>query len=817
MKDEKKVARKIPDIDQGLSNEEVEERKQQGLNNKTEILVGKTYLEIIFTDVFSYFNILLFAVAGLLIAAKYWQGLSFLIVLIPNIAISLYEDLKARRLMSKLRVLTEAKATVIRNGQKEIVPTQDILLDDIVCLQAESQICVDGKLLSGSLLVNESALTGESKNIHKSVGDQLLSGSYVVSGAGVMHAEKVGEDSYIETIQTKAKKFRRSPSAILKTLTYMFRVIGSIVLCMAAATFVVYAVKGGFKDYESFQVSIRSIAGSMVAMIPAGLFLLTSVALAVSVLKLSKKGARVQDFYSVEMLARANVLCVDKTGTITNGEMDVTDVIPVGDVRYSREEISQIMSNLLLATKDTNLTAKSLQKAFNYESTKGVVTALPFTSESKYSAATFTGNETYVLGALEFLNIANAPAVNKRCEEYTTRGLRVMVLAKAERPINDHKVEGILHPVALIVLQDHIREDAVETFAWFKANGVAIKVISGDDPRTVSHIALEAGIEDADKYISLVGLTNEEVIDAVDKYQVFGRVSPEQKEIIIMTLKKSGKTVAMTGDGVNDILALKRADCSIAMNSGSEAAKNVSHVVLVNSDFGALPSVVGEGRRVINNLQRTGSLFLTKTTFAFITSLVFLITMATIGVAYPFAPTHFQLWSLVNIGLAAFFLSLEPSQDPTEGSFIKNVIRKAIPGSIAVLVPVGVIFLLHILQTKNIFYSGTYEYESAVTMCVIAFTIVGLVVLLKVCLPLNKYRGLVFGGAVFIEAALMVAAAIISYKVGVTESMFAINFPSLTLVNWFVTGIIIVLTASIYLIVSYIVEVFRGEHQNDKN
>ena len=817
MKNEEQIVRVTPDINQGLSREEAEARKQLDLTNKTNIVVGKTYLEIIFTDVFSFFNILLFVIAGLMIAAQYWQGLSFLAVLIPNIGISLYEDLKARHLINKLRVLTQTKAKVIRDGQEEMVDTKDILLDDIVCLQAESQISVDGKLLSGSLLVNESALTGESKNVHKHIGDQLLSGSYVVSGTGVMHAEKIGEDSYIETIQSKAKKFKRSPSEILRTLTYMFRVIGSIVLCMAVATFIVYAVKDGFKDYESFQTSIKSIAGSMIAMIPAGLFLLTSVALAVAVLKLSKKGARVQDFYSVEMLARVNVLCVDKTGTITSGEMDVKNIISVGDVKHTEEEISQIMSNLLLATKDTNLTAKSLQKVFNYESTKGVVTALPFNSDNKYSAATFTGGETYVLGALEFLNLASAPVIAKRCEEYTSRGLRVMVLAKASRPIMHNKVEGFLSPVALIILQDHIREDAVETFAWFKDNGVAIKVISGDDPRTVSHIALEAGIENADKYISLAGLTDEEVIDAVDKYQVFGRVTPEQKEIIIMTLKKNGNTVAMTGDGVNDILALKRADCSIAMNSGSEAAKNVSHIVLVDSDFNALPSIVGEGRRVINNLQRTSSLFLVKTSFAFITSLVFLITMASFGVAYPFAPTHFQLWSLINIGLAAFFLSLEPNKEPTKGSFMGNVIRKAVPGSLVVLLPVLLIFLLYVLQSKNILYTGTYEFEAATTMSVIAFTVLGLVVLLKVCLPFNKYRALVFGGAAFLEVALLVTAAIVSYKIGVTESIVAINFPSLTLVNWFVVGIIIVLTTSIYLIVSYIVEALRGEHQNDKD
>jgi len=817
MKNEEQIVRVVPKTDKGLSQDEVKKRKELGLVNKTKIVVGKTYLEIILSDVFSFFNILLFAIGGLMIAAQYWIGLTFLVVLLPNIGISLFEDIKARHLMSKLRVLTQPQAIVLRDGKEETIKVDEIVLDDVILLSGDSQISVDGKLLSGSVIVNESALTGESRPIIKNVGDQLLSGSYVISGNGVMHAEVIGEESYVETIQSQAKKFKRSPSKILRTLTHMFKVIGAIVVTMAIATFFVYYFKGGFKDYDAFKVSMKGISGSMIAMIPSGLYLLTSVALAVAVLKLSKKGARVQDFYSVEMLARINVLCVDKTGTITNGEMDVKNVIPVGGIKYSQEDISQIVSNLLKATKDNNLTAKSLQKYFNYELTKGVVTALPFNSDNKYSAATFQGNETYILGALQFMNILDKQPLAKRAEEYTSRGLRVLVLGKGTKPITGETVEGIIEPIALIVLQDHIRDEAIKTFAWFKENGVAIKVISGDDPQTVSHIALEAGIEGAEKYISLADLSDEEVIDAVDKYQVFGRVKPEQKELIIKTLKSHGKTVAMTGDGVNDILALKRADCSIAMNSGSEAAKNVSHIVLVESDFNALPDIVGEGRRVVNNLQRTSSLFLVKTIFAMVTTLVFLITNATIGVKYPFEATHFQLWSGINIGIAAFFLALEANQEPIVGNFIVNVFRKAIPASLVMLLPVTAIYLLYIFQEGHIFYSGTYSLETATTMSVITFTILGLVVLLKICLPLNKYRGLVFAGAAILEAGLLVAAGFVSFKVGIKESIIAINFPSLTLVNWFVIGIIVVITSAIYLIATYIVEALRGEHDDAKD
>ena len=817
MKNEERIDRIQPSLETGLSSEQVQERSKLGLTNKTKVVVGKTYAEIIFTDVFSFFNILMFIIGGLMIAAQYWGGLTFFAVLIPNIVISLYEDIKARRLMSKLRVLTQEKTKVLRDGQELEVDSKDIVLDELLLLESGKQINVDGTLLSGSLIVNESALTGESKNIAKGVGDYLYSGSYVVSGTGYMHAEKVGEDSYIETIQSKAKKFKRSPSQILRTLTIMFTVIGSIVVALAVATFVIYYLKGGFATYDAFKESIKGITGSMLAMIPAGLYLLTSVALAVGVLKLSKKGARVQDFYSVEMLARVNVLCVDKTGTITNGEMDVKKVLLYGTQQYSNVEVIQIVSNILHATKDSNLTAKALQKYFSFELTKGVIEALPFNSDNKYSAASFKGDGTYVLGAPEFLQIANRKPLELRTEEYTSQGLRVLVLAAVPGGIKNHKVVGDVEPLALIILEDQIRSDAVEIFKWFKENNVAIKVISGDDPRTVSHIAIEAGIPNADRFISLAGLSDDDVAKVATLYDVFGRVTPEQKEIIVKTLKKEGKTVAMTGDGVNDILALKRADCSIAMNSGSEAAKNVSHIVLVNSDFTSLPNVVAEGRRVINNLQRTSSLFLVKTIFAMLSTIIFLVLMATLGIQYPYQATHFHFWSLINIGLASFALALEPNQEQVKGNFAKKIFGKAVPGAITILLSAGITYLLYYFQTSLIFHTGVDSFEVATTMGVIIFTILGLAVLLKICLPFNKYRALVFFGATTLEVGLMVAAGIISYKVGVKESLVAIDFPSLTLVNWFVIAIIVVISIAAYLIISYIVEVLKGEKDNAKD
>ena len=829
MKNEERIERILPPLSKGLTKEQVEERKKIGLVNKTKVVVGKTYFEIILTDVFSLFNILLFVVAGLMIAAQYWIGLTFLVVLIPNIGLSLYEDIKARRLMSKLRVLNQPKHVVIRNSEQISIQAKDIVLDELICLESGNQISVDGALLDGSLIVNESALTGESKNIVKNPGDYLYSGSFVVSGTGAMRAEKIGEESYIETIQSKAKKFKRSPSEILKTLTWLFRIIASVVVTLAIATGIIYFLKGGFTEngafnYEEFKDSIKGISGSMISMIPAGLYLLASVALAVAVLKLSKKGARVQDFYSVEMLARTTVLCVDKTGTITDGNMEVKKVLIIGPDKYTTEDIAQIMSNLLHATKDNNFTAQALKKYFNYESTKGVLEALPFNSENKYSAASFKGGETYVLGAQEFLNIPNLNSLVLRSEEYTNNGDRVLVLAKSSKPIKDGKIQNEVNPIALIVLQDHIRENAIETFKWFKDNGVKIKVISGDDPKTVSHIASEVGIEGAERYISLAGLSDEEIIKIAPLYDIFGRVNPDQKEVIVQALKNEGEKVAMTGDGVNDILALKRADCSIAMNNGSEAAKNVSHIVLTNSDFNSLPSVVAEGRRVINNLQRTSSLFLIKTMFSVTSTLVFLILMATLGIKYPFEATHFQLWSLVNIGLSSFFLALEPNQEPLKGSFVGSILRKALPGFATIIVSVTMIYMLYIFQDNTIQYTGVYDLQTASTMSVIVFTVLGLVILLKICLPFNKYRAIVFAGAATLEVGLLVTAGILSYTLQnkVNTQLyklvtFGINFPSLTLVNWFAIVIIIVLAVAIYLIVSYVVEVFKGEHQNVKD
>lgn len=807
------------DVDtKGLSKNQVESRINQGLVNKTKVVYGKSYPEIIFSDVFSFFNILLFIIAGFMIWAEHYSGLFFLVVIIPNMLIGLYEDLKSRHLMAKLHLLTQPKVVAIRDGEKINISTKEIVLDDVIYLSSESQICADSIILDGNLLVNESMLTGESDNVHKTKGDYLYSGSFVVSGNAYTKVDKVGKDCYVEQINQKANKFKRSPSQILRSLKQLFLVIGIIVIVLGLSTISLYISQGGFSSIANSKESIAHIAGSMVGMIPSGLYLLTSTTLAVAVIALARKKTQVQDFYSVEMLARTNVLCVDKTGTITDGTMNVTDVINLSNLDL--DSIKQIVSNILIATNDNNLTAKGLKKYFNFELTKDVVTALPFNSDNKYSGTTFKGKETYVIGAPEFLNITNKTSILKRIEKYTALGKRVMVLASSDSPITNNKVNGILTPLAIIILQDHIRDDAKEIFKWFNENNVQIKVISGDNAATVSEIARQAGVNNAEKFISLENKSDEEVRLLAKEYTVFGRVTPEQKEIIVQSLKDDKKVVAMTGDGVNDILALKRADCSIAMASGADASRNISHIVLLDSNFARLPEIVAEGRRVVNNLQRTCSLFLVKTGFTMFFTICFLLgSLFTkdASIRYPFETNNMYIWEIFGIGLSAFFLALEPNAEIIKGKFLTNVFKKALPAAIMMITAVGSIYIGYLLQANNVMYTGITSIEIATSMSVVTFSILCLLVLFKVCSPLNKYRRIIFYTATGISLLLIGFSALITYGFHKEEIILKLGLGYLNPINYLVIGIVVVVVASFYIFINYIVEVLKGEHLNDKN
>ena len=799
----------------GLSNEEVQQRIEQKLTNKTNLTVGKSYLRIFADNLFSFFNVLLYIVAALMIYGGYYSGLLFLGVLIPNIIIGLYEDIKARKLMSKLHVLNAPKSKVIRGGVESSILSEELVLGDVVLLGANDQISADSVVIKGAVGVNESLLTGEPDIIYKNPGDVVYSGSYVVNGKAYIRVEKIGNDSYVQQLQAVAKKFKRSKSEILASLGRLFKVIGFTVVFMAIAMVAVFAFQGKFHNIPEFKKAIGPISGSLVAMIPAGLYLLTSLALATAVINLARKNAQVQDFYAVEMLARTDTICVDKTGTITDGQMLVKEIVPVGE--SSVGHIKGIIFKTLDATGDTNSTAVALHNAvMGFQSEKALV-ALPFASENKYSGATFSEG-TYLIGAPEFINLNNKKAILRNAEEYTSKGFRVLVLAFSKEKIDGKSFTKPCETLAILVLQDHIKEDAKETFEWFKQNDVAIKVISGDNMITVAEIAKTVGIEHADKCVSLEGMSDDEVKAAANEYTIFGRVTPEQKAILIEAIQGGGHTVAMTGDGVNDILALKKADCSIAMASGAEASKNVSHIVLMNSNFASLPAVVAEGRRVVNNLQRSSSLFLVKTIFAVFITLAFLLASVIArdpSITYPFRTNNLYIWETVALGLPAFFLALEPNAERIKGRFLKNIYHRSIPAAVMVILGVLTIFAFVVVSMKREIYTGINTMESGVAVATLFLSTFCLAVLFKICQPLDKYRAVVFGFFSFI-AASCIGVSYILYLNG-RGNIFAIDFGALSGINYFIGACVLVVAVTIYFVMSYIFEVLGGEHLEDKN
>ena len=821
-----KFERFNPTIEQGLSLGQVEERKKAKLINKSKKAFGKSYTEIIVSNLFSFFNVVLYIIAAILIYVairfnelKILWGMFFVVILACNTIIGLYEDISARRLLSKLRLITQAKAVVIRDGKKEEIATEEVVLDDIVFIEKDTQICVDGIVLSGEVSVNESFITGESVNVYKKTSEEVFSGTYVTSGSAYIKANKVGAACLANTLQSKANKFKRSPSEILRSLNKMFLVIGVTVIVMAIFMLLTFIAQGKFNERDAIVESTKSITSALVAMIPSGLYLLTSTALAVGVINLAKKKAQIQDFYSVEMLARVDTLCVDKTGTITDGNLVIKKTV-IFDGRVSEAYVAQAISNVLWATNDKNSTAAALRKVYDLELSSGVKVALPFSSENKYSGATFKGGKTFIIGAPEFLPLRDKPGVIKRCEEFTKDGLRVVVLGEGNSEISNNKYVGELTAIAMIVIKDNVREDAFATFKWFAENSVDIKVISGDNAQTVSSIAYEAGVKDAANFVSLEHMSVMDVKKIATKYTVFGRVTPEQKEALIIALKEAGKTVAMTGDGVNDILALKRSDCSIAMASGAEAARNISHIVLLDSNFARLPAVVDEGRRVVNNLQRTAALFITKTIFAFMLTLVF--TLSSIierdpSAGYPFITNHLYLWEFITSAFAAFFLALEKNNEKIEGSFLPNVFKKAIPAAAMLTISVFLIFGFYLLQKNGVINWGIYKRETAVCMSVIAFSLLGTVFLYKVCTPFTKYRRIVLISSASVNVIAILVTAIVSHAANITEPVLQIPYTSMSGPAYLVTALVTIILAAIYLMTYKIIDIVKGKDKQDED
>lgn len=831
---QEEIVRYNPTKENGLYDNQVEERKSHKLVNVTKMIAGKTYWEIIRTDVLSFFNVVLFVIAGFIIYSNimdgdpktpWHQGLFFVTILLANIIIGLYQDLKAKHLMKKLKVITTAATHVIRGGKQLEIKPSEIVLDDVIVLKAGEQVPSDSIVLSGTFFVDESMLTGESHNIEKKVGDTLYSGSYLTSGSCFARVDRVGKNNYIETLTEKAKAFKRNPSHILKSLKVLFRYLGVIIISIGVITLIIFAVHGDLSSSRAFAQAVRPLSGQMVAMIPAGLYLLTSFALASGVLSLYRKKANVQDFYSIEMLARSDVICVDKTGTITDGNLVLNKVVPIG--KSKEEDIKSIIHTLISGTKDSNATAKALLDYCKDSECYEIGSVLPFMSQNKYSGVSTKLGTTYLIGALEMMNVEDKEVLIKQSEEYTSKGFRLLVLAKGNKPISGDKYEGKLTALAFILLQDHVKESAKETFRWFQENNVQVKVISGDNALTVSEIAISAGILGAEKYVSLEGKSIEEVKKLANDYVVFGRVTPEQKEALVTALREEKHVVAMVGDGVNDMLALKRADCSIAMNSGSLSARNVSHVVLMNDDFATMPAVVAEGRRVINNLQRTGSLFLTKTFFAIALSTVFLIISSVLPeYKYPFSTNNLLLWEVFGIGLVAFFIALEPDSKPIQKGFLRHILVNAIPNAIVLLSATLVCYLLFIFQKNGIMYTGVAEFgfdtfhtalprfgATAITILVVSG--LSIVILYNTCRPVNIYRGIVVGAA-----AIATIGFTLLFTLNGGRNILNIGFDTLTGENWMTIVVLIAIFGAITLFVTtmykYYKKFYRGKkhHEN---
>ena len=666
--------------------------------NTVEAIISKSYREIIQQHVFTLFNGINVILAIFVFFTGSYRNMLFMITVILNMLIGLFQEIRSKHMLDKLSLLNQAKIHVLKDNQEVEVYIQDVEEKDILVLHAGDEICCDGHILSGNIECNESMLTGESDAIYKKENDTLLSGSFVVSGKCYMMADKVGQDTYSYSILKHAKRFKRYPSQLRDSIDTIIKWCTYILIPLGCALFIKQLIK------TNYTTATLNTVAAVVGMIPEGLVFLTSVALAISSFKLAKQDVLVQELYCIETLARTDTLCLDKTGTLTQGKLSVCHV-------EALEKVDGIIGDMMQALPDDNATAVALRTYFNKQNHNKVISFVPFSSQRKYSSVTFEDGE-YKLGAYSYIAKNKSIRVEKQIEEYTKQAMRVVVLMK-----NDFVL-------AYICLRDELRPDAKDTLNFFKKQGVDIKLISGDDPKTVQALAKKAGFESESIDMSCV----QDVESVVDSYSIFGRVTPEQKKELVLALKKRNKTVAMTGDGVNDVMALKEADCSIAMGSGSQACKSVASLVLLENQMNALPVILYQGRCVINNIQRTASLFLVKTLFSIGLSLLTLVCLKN----YPFKPIQLTLISALATGIPSFILTLEPNGSIVKGDFLKNVFSKAIPGAVCVILSViGVSIVGHFVPVSSSQYS---------TMCTILAGVNALVVLIRVCVPMTTLR-----------------------------------------------------------------------------
>ena len=745
------------DSEKGLTAADVALRIKRGEVNGSFDVKTKSIGHIFSDNLFTLFNLINVILALLVALTGSYRNMLFMGVVLCNIAIGIAQEIRSKRVIDKLSLISAPKVRILRDGHEAEYAVRDIVLDDMMLLSCGRQICADAVLVSGMCEVDESLITGESDPVVKQMGDELLSGSFVVSGTARAQVIRVGADSYANRITSGAKYVKRQTSEMMRSIN---KIISIVSVCIVPFALVLF-FKAIFITQQEFSRGIVSTVAALIGMIPEGLVLLTSIALAVSSIRLAKKRTLCQDLYCVEHLARVDVLCLDKTGTLTEGSMEVTDVISLDD----DFDVGIALNALCCALSDTNQTFSAIKKRYSSGTDLVCTARVSFSSARKWSAASFEEKGTFILGAPSFV-LRDTGSLQHEIERYSSNGMRVLLLAHSADTLTDDVLPDDIVPKALVVLSDKIRSTAPATLEYFRKQGVALKVISGDDPVTVASVAKRAGLTEADNYIDASHLTDEQLRDAADKYAVFGRVTPYQKLELIKALKAAGHKVAMTGDGVNDVLALKEADCSVAMQSGSDAARCVSQLVLLDSDFSAMPLVVDEGRRVVNNIQRSASLFLVKTIFSFLLAVVFLI----VTQAYPFQPIQMTLISALAVGIPSFLLALEPNHNRVNGSFIANVMRNALPGGISVVI--GIVMLVAAQTLMDI----SQEQTSVIAAYLTALVCFG--VLFNVCRPFDTRK------------AVMLTLLITTFVFAVVLFPSVFYIVPLTAASWMVFAVI---------------------------
>lgn len=711
-----------PDPSQGLTEEQVQERFARGMNNVQPNVVSKSYLGIFRSNVLTLFNFINFVLAALIFVFGELKNMLFIGVVTVNIIVGVVQEIRSKKVLEKMSLIAAPHVDLVRGGKVVQSEISDIVIDDIMILKQGMQIPSDSIVVEGQCEVNESLLTGEQDDVHKQNGDFLYSGSFVQAGECKARVTAVGEDNFTSKLMAEAKKFKKPKSELMRSINWIIRIVTIAIFPLGLLMF--YTNK---LTTSTINEAVTGTVASVVGMIPEGLVMLTSIALAVGVIKLARKRTLVQDLYSIETLARVDMLCLDKTGTITEGSMQV-EKTHIYSTKFGH--VDDIMTNMVAALGAQGSTFEAFAQYFKSSEKYDVVSTVPFSSSRKWSAADFGAVGKFIVGAPEFVLKERYSLVENDVKEYSAQGFRVLVLVRTTQPLKDDLDRERLKPIALIVLSDKIRENAKDTLAYFAKQGVELKVISGDNPLTVSKVAERAGLANADKFIDATELdTDEKIYEACDKYTIFGRVTPKQKKVLVTSLKSKGHTVGMTGDGVNDVMALKEADCSIAMASGSEASRNVAQLVLLDSDFAALPSVVAEGRRVINNIERAASLFLVKTSFSILLTLLLII----LQMNYPFEPIQLTLISGLFVGLPSFFLAIEPNDSKVRGSFLSKVFKKALPAGFTVATMVTIICLVY----RNV---GIDVSAQVSTMSFYVTSLVSFIVLMWVCIPYTKER-----------------------------------------------------------------------------